>query len=227
MNLQETMNALEAMGTEQNCKVYKRHGAGDNLFGVSFANLNKLKKQIKTDHALAVELWKTGNTDARCLAIFIADPARMSEKTLEAWLGDIGYSLLADLFAGNIASRHPSAARHMKAWMRSRSDFTGQVGWDLLAIRALRDSEITEGDLEDYLEAIERDIHQSANRTRYAMNNALIAIGMRSDRLRQKALAAARRIGKVEVDHGETNCKTPDAASYILKAAARKKASRN
>jgi hypothetical protein len=28
----------------------------------------------------------------------------------------------------------------------------------------------------------------------------------------------AKKIGKVEVDHGETNCKTPDAVTYIEKA---------
>jgi len=40
-------------------------------------------------------------------------------------------------------------------------------------------------------------------------------------------LAAAKRIGKVEVDHGETSCKTPDASTYIRKAVARRsKASR-
>ena len=33
----------------QNIKVYKRHGGGENVFGVSFANLNLLAKKIKTD----------------------------------------------------------------------------------------------------------------------------------------------------------------------------------
>jgi len=33
----------------------------------------------------------------------------------------------------------------------------------------------------------------------------------------------AAAIGKVEVDHGETSCKTPDAVPYIEKALARKK----
>ena len=37
-----------------------------------------------------------------------------------------------------------------------------------------------------------------------------------------EALEAAKAIGKVEVDHGDTDCKTPDAASYILKAAKRR-----
>ena len=40
------------------------------------------------------------------------------------------------------------------------------------------------------------------------------------------ATAAAKRIGKVDVDHGETGCKTPDAAPYIAKAAAHRKKKR-
>jgi hypothetical protein len=54
------------------------------------------------------------------------------------------------------------------------------------------------------------------------MNNAVIAIGLVNDGLKAKALATAGRIGKVEIDHGDTSCKTPDAAEYILKSAARK-----
>ena len=53
------------------------------------------------------------------------------------------------------------------------------------------------------------------------MNSALI--GIRNRALEQKALAAAKRIGQVEVDHGETGCKTPDAAAYIRKAVERRK----
>jgi len=34
---------------------------------------------------------------------------------------------------------------------------------------------------------------------------------------RKETIATARRIGPIEVDHGETGCKTPDAASYINK----------
>ena len=48
----------------------------------------------------------------------------------------------------------------------------------------------------------------------------MISIGGRNSRLQRKAVAAAKRIGKVEVDHGETGCKTPDAVSYIKKKAA-------
>jgi hypothetical protein len=55
------------------------------------------------------------------------------------------------------------------------------------------------------------------------MNSALISIGIRNDRMEKLAIAAAKRIGPVEVDHGETDCKTPDAEDYIKKARARTK----
>ena len=56
------------------------------------------------------------------------------------------------------------------------------------------------------------------------MNMALISIGGSREALREKAIAASRRIGKVEVDHGETGCKTPVAEPYINKMWARREA---
>ena len=54
MTYEETMQALEAAGTAQNRKVYVRHGVAPPAFGVSYGELGKLKKRIKTDAALAV-----------------------------------------------------------------------------------------------------------------------------------------------------------------------------
>jgi hypothetical protein len=47
---------------------------------------------------------------------------------------------------------------------------------------------------------------------------AVITIGCRNAALRKAATAAAKRIGKVDIDHGDTACKTPDAAGYIDKS---------
>ena len=56
------------------------------------------------------------------------------------------------------------------------------------------------------------------------MNMAVIVIGGRNAALRKSALATAKRIGKVEIDHGDTACQTPDAGAYIEKMWARAKA---
>jgi hypothetical protein len=61
------------------------------------------------------------------------------------------------------------------------------------------------------------------NRVKDAMNMALIAIGIHREALRKHALAVSRNIGKIEVNHGQTGCRTPMAEDYILKAVARAK----
>ena len=91
MTLQETMTTLEKAGKETTRKTYRRHGAGEILFGVSFADLGKLQKKIKRDHALACQLWTTGNEDARMLALMIADPEQATEKELDARAESSGF----------------------------------------------------------------------------------------------------------------------------------------
>jgi hypothetical protein len=91
----------------------------------------------------------------------------------------------------------------------------GGRGWNLLVEIAQADSDLPDTFFAPYLQEIRETIHEGENRARYAMNNAVIAIGGRSPALRKRAIAAARKIGPVDVDYGETGCKTPDAVSYI------------
>jgi len=75
MIYKDLMQELKSLGSEQYRKTYKRHGVQGEVYGVSYAHLGTLKKKIKIDHELALELWKSGNHDARTLATMIADPA--------------------------------------------------------------------------------------------------------------------------------------------------------
>ena len=111
----------------------------------------------------------------------------------------------------------------MESWVNSKDEWVGRAGWMLLSILAMQDKGLPDQQLETYLKNIEKNIHEAKNRTREAMNSALISIGIRNDKLERLAVAAATRIGPVEVDHGETACKTPDALTYIQKARARSK----
>lgn len=220
MEFKRVMSELENNGTAQNRKIYKRHGAGDNQFGVSFADLNKLKKKIKVDHALAVELWETGNSDAQSLALMIADPAEMTLKTAESWLKDVSYYMICDALAG-LVSRTSFAEKAMLKWMKSPKEYVKQCGYSLCSSILLARPDALSDDLcSDLLATIEKEIHDSPNRARHSMNSALIAIGSYKPNLTEGAIEAAQRIGKVEVDHGETSCKTPDAIPYIKKTIA-------
>jgi 3-methyladenine DNA glycosylase AlkD len=222
MTLAEAMKTLESLGTEQTRKTYQRHGSGPNVFGVSFAEMGKLQKQIKKDHALACGLWKTGNTDARILATMIVDPAQLSEGDLDEWLSCAQNYGLVDLLVRNVVSKSSYLRSRMDHWIQSSEEYTAQAGWVCLAIMAMQENSLPDSYFEGHLKTIEAGVRSAPNRARYAMNSALIAIGTRNSKLEKLAIAAAKRIGKVEIDHGDTDCKTPDAVSYILKTRERK-----
>ena len=222
MNLQEAMQQLQEMGTAQNRKVYARHGVRENMFGVSYANLNKLAKTARKDHSLALELWNTGNHDARVLATMVADPAQAGESLLDQWLADLDSYVITDAFSG-FAGKTGMAQVKGEEWIGSDEEWPGRAGWHLVSHLAMKDQELPDAYFAGHLATIEGEIHARKNRVRDAMNNALIAIGIRNGALEEQALAAAARIGKVEVDHGETGCKTPDAADYIRRTLERRR----
>jgi 3-methyladenine DNA glycosylase AlkD len=217
------LHELESLGTEQNRKIYQRHGVGEDQYGVSYANLGRLKKRITVDHDLALALWASGNHDARVLATMVADPRRADSALLDAWVSDLTNYVITDAFT-DLAARTPYAREKAEAWLRSEDEWTGRAGWHVLARLAGTPGALTDEEVAPYIPVIEREIHTRKNRVRDAMNNALIAIGGRGGDLEAEALAAAARIGVVEVDHGETNCKTPDAAAYIRRMGERQRA---
>lgn len=221
MHLPEVVRTLEQAGSAQTRKTYARHGIGPNMYGVSYAFLNAFAKKIKRDQPLAEALWKTGNHDCQALALKITDPEKIKKSTLVTW--------------GKTASRHcgelakvivetPWAVELSSKWCAAKDPDQQQTGWNVIACLAIEDQDPQLDELfATCLTVIEHNLHEAENFTRYAMNNALIAIGGRNAKLKKLALAAAKKIGKVEVDHGDTSCKTPDAAAYIAKMWARKK----
>ena len=220
MEFSEAMSSLESAGTAQNRKIYARHGVRGAMFGVSYAALGKLARRIKKDHPLAKALWASGNHDARVLATQVADPAAATSALLEAWRKDLDNYVLTDAFVKYV-SQTSLADQKIAQWTSKKAEWTAGAGWSLLAYRA-RSLDWSQKDLAAFLPIIEAEIHQAKNRVRHSMISALIAIGIRGGQLQKKAVAAAKRIGPVEVDHGETGCKTPDPIPYIAKAMARR-----
>ena len=218
MTLSQTLQRLEAAGSAQARKTYARHGAGPKMFGVSFFFLGKLTKQIKRDHTLALELWASGWLDARLLATMIADPQQATAKLLDAWVTDCDNRGIAGALS-NFAASSALAESVATKWCAEAREFVAVTGWDVVA-RLAMNSTLPDAKFSALLKTIERDIHAAQNCVRYAMNGALIAIGVRNDQLEKLAITAAKRIGTVEVDHGDTDCKTPDAMAYIAKTKA-------
>ena len=222
MNLTQTMKELKSLGNAESRKLMPRHGVTGPAFGVRYADLYKIQKRLQPDYELALKLWETGNHDARILATLIVDAGRIKSSELDSWIGAADNHVINTAVAG-VAAKSPHARKRADAWRKVKAEWKSAAGWEIVGYMAAQ-AGATDTWLGERLAEIRKTIDGAANRTRHSMNGTLIAIGGYRPKLRAKALELAKALGKVDVDHGQTSCKTPDAGPYIKKIAKRQSA---
>ena len=107
MTPKEILAQLKSLGNEKVRTHNKKYGAGDNQFGVPMGDIRKLAAKIKTDHELALSLWKTGNIDAQFLAILVMKPTNLSSKELDRIVRSVDFAHVADWLNSYVAKNHP------------------------------------------------------------------------------------------------------------------------
>lgn len=219
MTATEVLDELKRLGNEATKKTLMRHGAREPFFGVRVGDLKALVKKIKTDHALALELYDTGNSDAMYLAGLVADPMAFTKPQLKKWAKGAYWYMLSGFTVPWCASESKFGRELALEWIDSDSEQITNAGWctyaSLLAVKP--DGELNLKEVEGLMARAKREIGGAPNRVRYAMNNFVICAGCYVEPLLAKAKAVAKVLGEVEVDMGDTACKVPVALEYIEK----------
>lgn len=220
MKLKEVMAALEAKGSESIKRILMKHGAKEPFFGVRIGDMKPLAKQLKGEQALALELFATGNGDAQYLAGVIADGRQMTAKQLQTWADTAAWDMISGTTVPWVASEHSEGFALAVKWLDSKNKQVARCGWNTLSALAatVPDTDLPVAKFGQLLDRVVREMPKAPGDARYSMNNFVICVGTYIAPLGSKAIATARKLGKVEVDMGDTDCKVPDAESYILKS---------
>jgi len=213
------MKELAAKGSESIKRTYLRHGATEPFFGVKISDLKPIQKKVKGQQDLALELYGTGNSDAMYLAGLVADGAKMTRKQLEQWAAGAYWNMLAGYTVPWVASEHPDGLAIALKWIDSPKELIAVAGWATLAslAAATPDDKLPVKQFGALLVLFDKTTKTEKNRVIYTMNSFVICCGTYVAPLADKAIATARKIGKVECDMGDTDCKVPEAESYIIK----------
>ncbi len=220
MTVSEILKDLEANGSEQTKKIFKRHGAREPFFGVKVAHLKTIQKKIKKNYILSMALYTTGNSDAMYLAGLIADPEKMSKADLHLWVEGAYWYMISEYTVAPTAAASNYGLELALQWIDSPNEFIASSGWACLSSLVVFPThhDISMDHLDALLNRVRDEIHKSQNRVRYTMNGFVIAVGSYVALLSNKALELAKVIGKVDVEMGGTACKVPFAQDYIVKS---------
>jgi 3-methyladenine DNA glycosylase AlkD len=213
MTRDEAMARLEALGNDSVRMLNIRNGADDRQFGVRLGDIRALAKHIKSDHALALELWDTGNLDARLLAILVLKPKALTAAELDRMVRENRVLQVSDWLNSYVAKVHPEKETLRRQWMKDSDPMAARAGWSLTAERVAKDPE--ELDLAALLDRIEAEMAGAAPEPQWTMNNTLAAIGIHHPGHRSRAVAIGEALGVYRHYPCSPGCTSPFAPTWI------------
>jgi 3-methyladenine DNA glycosylase AlkD len=219
LSVEEALRDLESLGNEgvraQNAKSspFFGVGAGDNQFGVPLGDIRKVAKKIKTNHALALALWKTGNVDAQFLAALLIEPKKLSAQEMDRLVRSIAYVRVADWLLSYVLANFPDKETLREGWLDDADRWAARAGWQLTASRVAKSPDGL--DLPALLDRIESEMASAVPEVQWTMNNTLANIGIHAPKFRKRAIAIGEKLGIYRDYPVSKGCTSPFAPTWI------------
>jgi 3-methyladenine DNA glycosylase AlkD len=165
-----------------------------DAFGVPMAKIKAIAKDIGRDHDLAIELWKSGNYDARLLCSMVADPARVTPALMDRWRRDFDNWGVCDTLCFNLFDKTPHAFAKVAAWAKLKDEYGKRAAFALLASLALHEKKAADAAFLDCIPFCENAASDERNFVKKGVSWALRGMGSRRAKLHAPCVALARRL---------------------------------
>jgi 3-methyladenine DNA glycosylase AlkD len=204
------MAELAALEDPKARAVNERHG---DDHGVNLGKLRALAKELKTQQELARQLWATGDTAARLLALLICRPKAFERDELDRMLREAGPPKVNDWLVNYVVKKHPAVESLRVAWFADADPVVASAGWALTTDRV---GKAPAGlDLDGLLDTIEARMKDAPQRLQWAMNHCLAQIGIEHPAHRARAVDIGERLEVLKDYPTPPNCTSPFAPVWI------------
>nr|WP_237465703.1 DNA alkylation repair protein [Leucobacter luti] len=214
----EIRAALAALEDPRARAVNERHG---DDHGVNLTKLRGVAKALKRNHPLALQLWATGGSPERLVALLIATPRAFSAAELDAMLRDARIPKVRDWLVNYIVKKSPHVEELRLAWFSDPDPRIAGSGWALTSDRVAKRPEGL--DLAGLLDQIEAEMPAAPEGLQWAMNECLAQIGIHHAELRARALDIGERLQVLADYPTPPGCVSPFAPIWITEMVARQK----
>lgn len=216
MNFNELIEILKEMADQRALANWERLNlqSKDIYLGTGMSKVKERSKKIPKDHDLAMECWRSNIYDAKVMACFIDEPAKISSEEADEVIDKIDVWGLGDQYVKNQVAKTPFKIAKAEQWANDKREYVRRAGYQLIQILAKEDETLPDTWFESYLRHME-NMQQEANFVKEMMAYALMSIGARNPVLHSKALLVATKAGKIKVDYGDTSCQSPDPLKFL------------
>lgn len=199
-DVESVVASLRKLGTKATRDGMARFAIpSEKAFGIPVGVLRKEAKRLGTNHELAAELWKSGWYEARMLAVFLDDPARVNSAQMERWCKDFDNWAICDTACFHLFERTADAWKMPERWAGSKQEFVKRTAFALLWSLALHDKRAEDERFLNGLKLIEAAADDDRNFVKKAVNMALRAFARRGPKVKAEAVAVAKRLAESSV----------------------------
>lgn len=190
-------------------------------------DLRKIAKEIKKDHALAMELWSTGKFLPRQVAILIMENKVLSQDLIDKLDKDMHEhplnerNQLIDWLMANQLTKDKKIIKLIESWENSPSALQRRVFWYYKA-RLRWVGQIPPDNTADLIAAIEANIAKEEPEVQWAMNFTAGWIGVFDEKYRKRCIAVGEKTGLYKDDMVSKGC-TPDYLPEFIAIEANKR----
>ena len=188
--------------------------------GVNLSRVRELAKRLKIQPDLARELWATGDSAARLLALLICRPKAFGRDELDTMLRQARAPKVHDWLVNYVVKKNPHAEELRVAWLADPDPVVAGTGWALTAERVARKPDGL--DLAGLLDVVEAEMKSAPDRLQWAMNNCLAQIGIEHAEHRARAIDIGERLEVLKDYPTPPNCTSPFAPIWITEMVNRK-----
>lgn len=206
----EVMAELAALEDPKAREVNEKHG---DDHGVNLGRLRALAKRLKTQQELARQLWATGDTAARLLAILICRPKAFARDELDGMVREARTPKVHDWLVNYVVKKNPHAEELRLAWFADPDPVVASAGWALTTERVAKKPEGL--DLTGLLDVIEAEMRDAPDRLQWAMNHCLAQIGIEHAEHRARAIDIGERLEVLKEYPTSPGCTSPFAPVWI------------
>ncbi len=194
----EIVEKLKDQANPRNVEGMQRYGIrGKYMLGVSVYEIRKMAKGIQ-DHALALELWKTGIHEAQLMASMVDIPAETTREQLDEWANDFDSWDVCDQVCTNLVDVSPHAIDCIHDWAKRDEEYVRRAAFATLAGLAVHNKSLKDNEFEQFFELIAKYCTDERNFVRKAVNWALRNIGKRNINLCKRAMEVAMQIDQID-----------------------------
>ena len=134
----EVMDQLASLEDPKMRAINERHG---DDHGVNLTRLRAVAKELKAQQELSRQLWQTGDTAARLLALLICRPKSFTQDELDSMLREARSPKVQDWLVNYVVKKNQHVEDLRRTWFTDTDPVVASAGWALTSDRVAKNAD--------------------------------------------------------------------------------------